>query len=150
MYKPILTALAVFGQFLALFPFIVTAECVGFGEPCWWHYFAMYGGFAAFYLCGRLLSCWANGGGFSRKVKPFVMFVSRAGVIVPTGGFLHCRRYSRCAFRAVHVLSARSDSGVFRRLSLCRQGLQRDIHPGVVRGILYCGGAIRTAYRIYP
>ena len=26
MYKPILTALAVFGQFLALFPFIVTAE----------------------------------------------------------------------------------------------------------------------------
>ena len=87
MYKPILTALAVFGQFLALFPFIVTAECVGFGEPCWWHYFAMYGGFAAFYLCGRLLSCWANGGGFSRKVKPFVMFVSRAGVIVPTAAF---------------------------------------------------------------
>ena len=87
MYKPILTALAVFGQFLALFPFIVTAECVGFAEPCWWHYFAMYGGFAAFYLCGRLLSCWANRGGFSRKVKPFVMFVSRVGVIVPTAVF---------------------------------------------------------------
>lgn len=87
MFKRVLTALAVFGQFLALFPFVVTAECVGFGEPCWWHYFAMYGGFTAFYLFGRLLSCWANGGGFSRKVKPFVMFVSRIGVIVPAAVF---------------------------------------------------------------
>lgn len=87
MYKPILTALAVFGQFLALFPFTAAAECVGFGATCWWHYIAMYGGFAAFYLFGRLLSCWANGGGFSRKVKPFVMFVSRIGVVAPAAAF---------------------------------------------------------------
>ena len=87
MYERILTALAVFGQFLAMFPFVVTAESVGFGEYVPWHYFALYGVLAVFYCCGRLLSCWANGGGFSRRVKPFVMFLSRIGFIVPTVAF---------------------------------------------------------------
>lgn len=87
MYERILAALAVFGQYLALFPFVVTAEAVGFGEYHWWHYFAMYAGIAVFYACGRLLSCWASGGGFSRSVKPFVMFLSRIGVIVPAAAF---------------------------------------------------------------
>lgn len=87
MYERILTALAIFGQFLALFPFVVTAEAAGFGGYTWWHYFVMYAGAAGFWLSGRLLSCWAKGGGFSRKVKPFVMFLSRVGVIVPGAVF---------------------------------------------------------------
>lgn len=87
MYKRILAGLAVFGQFLALFPFAVTVECVGFGEAVWWHYLAMYGGFGVFYAVGRAAACWALGGGFSKKTKPFVMFVSRIGVIVPAAAF---------------------------------------------------------------
>ncbi len=87
MYQRVLTALAVFGQFLALFPFVVVSEGIGFGAFTWWHYFAMYGAVGVFYLCGRLLSCWAHSGGFSRKVKPFVMFVSRIGVILPAAVF---------------------------------------------------------------
>ncbi len=87
MHERILRALAVFGQFLALFPFVALAEGVGFGEYVWWHYAAMYGAVAAFYLSGRLLGCWANGGGFSRKIKPLVMFLSRTGFVVPSAVF---------------------------------------------------------------
>lgn len=96
MHERILNALAVFGQFIALFPFAVVAEGVGFGEYVWWHYAAMYGGIAAFYISGRLLGCWANGGGFSRKVKPFVMFLSRTGFIVPAAAF--CVICAVCGF----------------------------------------------------
>ncbi len=84
MYKRVLTVLAVFGQLLAVYPFAVLAEGVGFGSYTWWHYFLMYGGIGVFYGCGRLLGCWVGSGSFSRRVKPFVTFLARIGVIAPT------------------------------------------------------------------
>lgn len=88
MYQRILTGLAVFGQFLALFPFVVVAQGVGFGEFVWWYYIAMYAVVAVFYGCGRLCSCWIHGASFSGKIKPFMLFLSRIGVIVPIAAFI--------------------------------------------------------------
>lgn len=85
--KWVLSAMAVFCQLLSLFPFAVLTEGVGFGEYIWWHYAAIYGAIIVFYLCGRLLGNWASGGGFSKRVKPVVMFLSRIGFIVPGAAF---------------------------------------------------------------
>ncbi len=88
MYNRILSALAVFCQFLSLFPFVVLAEGVGFGEYFLWHYAVFYAAIAVFYICGRLLSAWAANCGFSRRGKSVAVFLSRTGFLVPTAVFI--------------------------------------------------------------
>lgn len=88
MQNRILSAMAVICQFLALFPFVLVTEGIGFGEYVWWHYAVFYAAIAAFYGCGRLLGTWASHGGFSRKTKPWAVFLSRIGFIVPTAAFI--------------------------------------------------------------
>ena len=83
MHERILSALAVFSQLLALYPFVVLTDGIGFSDFVWWHYAAMYGVIGAFYCFGRLLGSWAFGGGFSGKVKPVVMFIARTGFVLP-------------------------------------------------------------------
>lgn len=129
MHERILSALAVFGQFIALFPFVVVTEGVGFGEYVWWHYAAMYGGIAVFYISGRLLGCWAEGGGFSRKIKPLVMFLSRTGFVVPavvfcvicavcgfhTGLYLYLLPGSIAGYFGGYLSAGKSYSDIFTR-----------------------------------
>lgn len=88
MHNRILITLAVFCQFLALFPFAVLTEGVGFGGYVWWHYAAIYAAAALFYGCGRFLGAWASRGGFSRRTKPIAVFLARVGFFVPSAAFI--------------------------------------------------------------
>lgn len=94
--KCVLSAAAVFCQLLSLFPFAVLTEGIGFGEYILWHYAAIYGAIAVFYLSGRLLGNWSRGGGFSRRARPVVMFLSRIGFLLPTAVF--CTVCAVCGF----------------------------------------------------
>lgn len=87
MTKKRLSVLAVLCQLLSLFPFAAVCEGVGLGEYVWWHYAAYYACLAAFWLCGRLCGAWITKSAFSRKTKPFAIFVSHAAVIIPAGIF---------------------------------------------------------------
>lgn len=83
---------AVFGQFLALFPFAVLLCGVGVNlyEP--WLYLSAYAVWAAFYALGRLSGMLARelelSGKPSKKAQPVVLFLSRAAVIIPVGIFI--------------------------------------------------------------
>lgn len=87
MHKKLLMALAVVCQFLALFPFLVMSEGVGFGGFTWWHYVAMYAAAAAFWAVGRLLCGWASGAGLSRRGRAWAVFLARVGFIAPGAAF---------------------------------------------------------------
>ncbi|MGN1341067.1 MAG: hypothetical protein ACI4WS_12305 [Oscillospiraceae bacterium] len=119
MHKQILPALAVFCQFLALFPFIVLTEGIGFGGYTLWHYAVFYAAVAVFYLCGRLLGICAANRGLSRRARPWVMFLSRIGFIAPAVVF--------CVVCAVLELHS---------------GLYIYLLPGCVAG--YFGGYLST------
>lgn len=82
-----LSAAAVFGQLLSLFPFLCVAEGVS-GGFVWWHYPLYFAVLAAFYALGRLLSAWAAGSGFSSKQRGWAMFASRAAVALPAAVFV--------------------------------------------------------------
>lgn len=83
---------AVFGQFLALFPFAVLL--CGVGEHSFepWLYLAAYAVWAAFYAMGRLSGKLAHelelSGRPSKKAQPVVLFLSRIAVIIPVGIFI--------------------------------------------------------------
>lgn len=96
MQEKALKFTAVTGQLLALFPFVTVSEGAGFGEYLWRHYFAMYGCIILFYLFGKLAGSWAFGGGFSRRIKPLVMFASRMGFLIPAA--LFCIVCGLCKF----------------------------------------------------
>lgn len=83
MNKRALMMISVLGQFLSVFPFVVLCEGVGFGSYIWWHYPALYGCFALFYVWGRLCAMWALSGKHSRWFRPKAIFISRIAVIVP-------------------------------------------------------------------
>lgn len=87
MQHRILSILAVLGQFLALFPFIVTAGGVGFGEFVWWRYPVFYGCTAVFWVIGRLLGSWAGNPGLTRCAKCWAVFLARVGFILPSAVF---------------------------------------------------------------
>lgn len=88
----ILTAAAVFGQFLALLPFAVAFCGLGIKRYEPWVYFAVYAVWAVFYaagfFCGRLARELELSGRPSRKAQPAVMFISRAAVLVPAAVFI--------------------------------------------------------------
>lgn len=87
MHKKLLMVLAIICQFLALFPFLTTAEGIGFGEFVWWHYIVMYAAAAGFWAAGRLLCGWASGAGLSKRGKAWAVFLARVGFIAPTAVF---------------------------------------------------------------
>ena len=78
-----LRSIAVIAQFLAVFPFIVLCEGVGYGGYTWWHYAALYAVFALFYICGRVCVAWAVSGKHSRSFRPKAIFFSKAALVVP-------------------------------------------------------------------
>lgn len=82
-----LSAAAVFGQLLSLFPFFCVAEGVS-GAFVWWHYPLYFALLAAFCALGRLLSAWAAGSGFSSKQRGWALFASRAAAAVPAAVFV--------------------------------------------------------------
>lgn len=71
------------GQLLAVLPFVVLCEGVGFDEYIWWHYLAVYAVFGAFYVIGRLCGAWAVSPRHSRSFKPKAIFLSKAALAVP-------------------------------------------------------------------
>lgn len=83
---------AVFGQFLALFPFAVLLCGVGTHSFEPWSYLAAYAVWAAFYALGRLAGMIARelelSGKPSKKAQPVVLFLSRTAVIIPTVIFI--------------------------------------------------------------
>lgn len=98
MQEKLLSALAVFCQFLTLFPAVVVTEGAAFGEFVWWHYFAMYAVIALFYVSGRALGQWSSKAGLSRKARPWAMFLARTGFILP--GVLFCVIGGLCGLHA--------------------------------------------------
>ena len=119
MYDRILYALAVFCQFLSLFPFLVLTEGIGFGEYVPWHYAVFYAAVGAFWLCGRLLGVCANNRGLSRRGKAWAVFFARIGFLAPTAGFI-----AVCASLGLH------------------SGLYLYLLPGCIGG--YYGGYMST------
>lgn len=83
-----LKCVSVIGQFLSVFPFVVLCEGVGYGRFTWWHYAALYGAFAVFYLIGRLCADWALSPARSRSFRPKAIFLSKAAIAVPLLIFL--------------------------------------------------------------
>ncbi|MBD5130922.1 MAG: hypothetical protein HDT43_13510 [Ruminococcaceae bacterium] len=84
----ILPAAAVFGQFLALFPFAAAFCGLALKRYAVLAYLAVYAVFAVFYaaghLCGRFAHEMTPGG----KRKSVIMFISRAAVLVPSALFI--------------------------------------------------------------
>lgn len=93
MQGKILSGLAIFCQFLALFPVAVITEAAAFGEYVWWHYILMYAVLAGFFCVGRLARLWSIGANFSRRIRPWVMFLARIGFILPVLIFCVCGRF---------------------------------------------------------
>lgn len=88
MSERFLMIIAVLGQLLSVFPFVVLCESAGFGGFTWWHYLALYAVYAVFYVCGRACASWALDGNHSRSFRPKAFFLSRAAVCVPTAAFI--------------------------------------------------------------
>ncbi len=80
--KPFVIA-AITGQFLSLYPLVVL--CVGVCGGGWSVSFSalIYITIAVFYGAGYFCGAFAKSRAFSRKVKPFAVFASRAAVVVP-------------------------------------------------------------------
>ncbi len=78
-----LRAIAVLGQLLSVFPFVVLCDGVGYDGYTWWHYIAMYAMLGAFYAIGRLCGAWAASPRHSRSFRPKAAFLSRAALAVP-------------------------------------------------------------------
>ena len=119
MHNRILLALAVFCQFLSLFPFVVLTEGIGFGAYTLWHYAVFYAVIAAFWICGRLLGVWSQNRGLSRRAKPWAVFLARIGFLAPSVGFI-----AVCASLGLH------------------SGLYLYLLPGCIAG--YFGGYLST------
>ncbi len=88
MSSTFLKFIAISAQFLAVFPFVVLCEGVGYGGYTWWHYIALYAVFALFYICGRVCVAWAVSGKRSRGFRPMAIFLSKAALAVPVIAFL--------------------------------------------------------------
>ena len=71
------------GQLLAVLPFAVLCEGVGFDVYIWWHYLAIYAVFGAFYGIGRLCGAWAVSPRHSRSFRPKAIFLSKAALTLP-------------------------------------------------------------------
>ncbi len=84
----LLSAAAVFCQFLSVFPFSVLSEGVGFEKFTFWHFAAYYGVFAAFYIIGFIGSAVVAGAGLGKKIKKIAVMLSKVGVIVPAAAFI--------------------------------------------------------------
>ncbi len=88
----ILTAAAVFGQFLALLPFAAAFCGLGIKRYDPLVYCAVYAVwtvfYAAGYFCGRLAHELELSGKPSRKAQPAVMFISRLAVLAPSAVFI--------------------------------------------------------------
>lgn len=119
MQNRILPALAVFCQFLSLFPFMVLTEGIGFGEFIPWHYAVFYAAAVVFWICGRLLGVFSQNQGLSRRAKPWAVFLARIGFLAPTAGFIVV-----CALLGLH------------------SGLYLYLLPGCIAG--YFGGYAST------
>lgn len=119
MYKQILYVLAVFCQFLSLFPFVVLTEGIGFGEYALWHYAVFFAVIGVFYACGRLMGIWSGNCGLSRRGRMWAVFLARIGFLLPTAGFI-----AVCALLRLH------------------SGLYLYLLPGCVAG--YYGGYTST------
>lgn len=83
MNSTALKSISVFGQFLAVFPFVVLYEGVGFGKFIWWHYPVLFAVYAVFYFCGRICSNWALSPKRNRYFRPKAIFLSKSAIIVP-------------------------------------------------------------------
>lgn len=88
MSSTFLKFIAVLAQFISVFPFIVLCEGVGYGGYTWWHYPALYGVFALFYICGRACVAWASSVRHSRSFRPAAIFLSKAALAVPVIAYL--------------------------------------------------------------
>ncbi len=84
----ILSAAAVFCQFLSVFPFAVLSEGVGFEEFVFWRFTAYYGVFAVFYTAGFIGCAMVSGAGLSGNMKRIAVMGSKIGIIVPAAAFI--------------------------------------------------------------
>ncbi len=88
MNNKALRAIAVLGQLLSVFPFVVLCEGVGYDAFIWWHYLVIYAVFAVFYGVGRLCGAWAHSPQHSRSFRPKAAFLSRAALAAPITAFI--------------------------------------------------------------
>jgi len=86
----ILKSAAVFGQFLALFPFAVLMCGAGINRYELWIYVVIYAVWGAFYIAGRFFGGLAGelSGRFPQKAQPMILFLSRAAAVIPVGIFI--------------------------------------------------------------
>ncbi len=85
--KPFVIA-AITGQFLSLYPLVVLSVGVCVGGWSVLFSILLYIAIAVFYGAGYFCGAFAKSRIFSRKVKPFAVFASRAAVIVPVLAFV--------------------------------------------------------------
>lgn len=86
--KKTLYILAMICQYLTVFPFIVVADGIGFGEYVWWHYPAFYAAVGFFWAFGKICTSWTQSSAFKKTFKPSAVFLARIAVIVPVIGFI--------------------------------------------------------------
>lgn len=78
-----LRAIAILGQLISVFPFVVLCEGAGYDAYIWWHYIAIYATIAVFYVMGRLCGAWAASPRHSRSFRSKAAFLSRTALAVP-------------------------------------------------------------------
>lgn len=88
MNQRFLTSTAVVCRMLALFPFAVLTEAAGIGEYIWWHYLAFFAVMGVFYAAGYLAGKIIAVAHFSKAVRPFAVFASRAAALLPAAVFV--------------------------------------------------------------
>lgn len=88
MQNRILYSLAVFCQFLSLFPFMVLTEGIGFGEFVWWHYAVYTAVVGVFWIFGRFMGTWSGNRGLSRRARAWAVFLARIGFLVPSAAYI--------------------------------------------------------------
>ncbi len=79
---------AVLCRMLALFPFAVLTEAAGVGKYIWWHYPVFFAVMILFYAVGFLAGKIIAVAHFSKAVRPFAVFSSRAAVLLPAAVFI--------------------------------------------------------------
>ncbi len=107
MNSSALKVISVFGQFMAVFPFVVLCEGLGFGQYIWWHYLALYFGYLLFYLCGRLCAGWALSPKRSRYFRPKAIFLSKSAIVIPLAAYIAvCATFELSSALYIYALPA--------------------------------------------
>lgn len=87
-----LTVLAYVGQFAALFPFVIAFEVLGAGAFAVWHFPLFYGIWLAFWAAGLLIGVlirrMENRRKVSKKLLPFMYFLTKIGFLLPAAIFI--------------------------------------------------------------